>query len=144
MEFESTDGMTFYMYGNFDQDNFAIFWLYFLGSPQEVKNYAYTLSLTTKNGEKLAYYGHVKPLDEIRNDIIAQWSGFAIRTEVIKKALNENDEFQIDVEIHALKEEAKDTDMESGVSADESEFNFVRIINTIIKSYLPICSYVPV
>ena len=63
----------------------------------------------------------MKPLDEIRNDIIAQWSGFAIRTEVIKKALNKNDEFQIDVEIHALKEEAKDTDMESGVSADESE-----------------------
>ena len=121
MEFESTDGMTFYMYGNFDQDNFAIFWLYFLGSPQEVKNYAYTLSITTKIGDKFTYYGHVKPLDEASDKIIAEESGFAIRPKVIEKALDEENWFQIEVTIHALKEDAKDTDMESGLSTDESD-----------------------
>ena len=35
--------------------------------------------------------------------------------------MDEKNEFQNEIAIHALKEEAKDTDMESGVSADESE-----------------------
>ena len=121
MEFKSTDGMTFYFIGKFAEDNLAFFWLYFLGSPREVKNYTYTMSFTINTGEKFTYYGDVKPLDETRDDIIGQWSGFAIRTEVIKKALYEKHKFQIEIRIHALKEEAKDTDMESGVSADESE-----------------------
>ena len=119
MEFESTDGMTFYMYGNFDQDNFAIFWLYFLGSPQEVKNYAYTLSFTSKTGEKFTYYGYAKPLDEERKDIIAQRSRFVLAIEALKKTADEKNKFQIEVTIHALKEEAKDTDMESGVEDSE-------------------------
>ena len=35
--------------------------------------------------------------------------------------LDENKNLPIEVTIHALKEEAKDMDVESGVSADESE-----------------------
>ena len=93
------------------------FWLYFLGSPQEVKNYAYTLSITTKTGAKFTYYDHVKSLDEASYDIMAEESVFALRTNVIKSAMDEENKFQIEV----TKEEAKDTDMESGVSADESE-----------------------
>merc|ERR1712223_1957194 len=104
--------MTFYVHGEFAEDNLAIFWLYFLGSPQEVKNYTYTFSITTKIGEKFTYYGHVKPLDEKRNDIIAQRSVFVLSTEVIKKALDEKNKFQLEITIHALMEEDKSRDME--------------------------------
>ena len=111
--------MTFYVIAEFSKDNFAIFWLYFLGSPQEVKNYAYTMSFTTKTGEKVSYYGHVKPLDEERGDIFAKKSVFVLTTDVIKTAVDEQNVFQIEVKIHLLKEEAKDTDMESGVEESE-------------------------
>ena len=119
VELKSTDGMRFYLTGKFAKDNLAYFWLYFIGSPQEVKNYAYTLSLTTKTGEKFTYYGHVKSLDEERHEIIVQKLGFAIGIEVIKRAMNEKKEFDMEVKIHALKEEAKDNDMESGVDEPE-------------------------
>ena len=59
--------------------------------------------------------------NKLWNDIFAQKLGFSIGIEVIKRAVDEEKEFQMEVTIHALKEDAKDTDMESGVSADESE-----------------------
>ena len=96
------------------------FWVYFLGSPQEVKNYVITLSIG-KFEDKLTYNGRVKPLDEEWDDIIAKQSGLVIGTEIIDRLSDENNKLTIDVTIHALKEEAKDSDMESGVSADESD-----------------------
>ena len=122
--FKSTDGMTFFLVGRDDPNNrdYLHFWIYFLGSPQEVKNYAYTLSGTTGNaGDKFTYYSHVKPLDEGGDNIIAEQTAFTIGTKVIQRSGDENGNWPIEVKIHALKEEAKDTDMESGVSADESE-----------------------
>ena len=50
------------------------------------------------------------------DDIIAKQPVFTIGTEA-----NENSKLPVEVTIHALKEEAKDQDMESGVSTDESE-----------------------
>ena len=113
--------MTFYLVGQKDSKNkdFVHFWVYFLGSPQGVKNYAYTLSIGNI-GDKFSYYGHVKPLDEEWNDIIDEQSGFVIGKKVIKKLSDKNNILPIEVTIHPLKEEAKDSDMESGVSADES------------------------
>merc|ERR1712156_1171149 len=99
------------MGGHFE-DKLFHFWLYFLGSPQEVKKYAYTLSMTTKTGDKFTYYSHVKPLDETKNDIIAQRSAFVLSNEVIKKAMNEKNKFQLEITIHALMEEDKSRDLE--------------------------------
>ncbi len=70
---------------------------------------------------EFTYYDHVKPLDEKWDDIIAGQSGFVIGNKVVEKLSDENNKLPIEITIHALKEEAKDTDMESGVSADESE-----------------------
>ena len=92
-----------------------------MGSPQEVKNYAYTLSITGKTGNKFSYYDHAKPLDEGYDAIIAEQLVFAIGTEAVKSLRDENNKLPVEVTIHAFKEEAKDTDVESGVSADESE-----------------------
>ena len=114
--------MIFFLAGHEDtiSEYFVHWWVYFLGSQQEVKNYACTLSIG-KLGDKLTYNGQVKPLDKGLDDIIAEQSGFMIGTEVMKRLRDENNKLAIEVTIHALKEEAKDTDVESGVSADESE-----------------------
>ena len=99
------------------------FWIYILGSRFEAKNFAYTLSVTSKSGTKSLFYDHVKPLDEGAKDIIARKSAFMIGSEfakMLRAERNENMEWQMDVTIHALKEEVKDDNEESGVE-DESD-----------------------
>ena len=91
------------------------FWVYIVGSPHEAKNYTCTLSVNGNDGNKYSYYGYVKPLDEGSADIIAKQALFTIGTEIAKNSSNENEEWQIVVVIHALKEEVKDKEEESGV-----------------------------
>ena len=104
----------FFLVGNV-VNNIMHFWVYIFGSPHEAKNYACTLSVNGKNGNKFTYYDYVKPLDEGSADIIAKQSLFMIGTEIAKNSRDENLEWQMEVTIHALKEEAKDKDEESGV-----------------------------
>jgi hypothetical protein len=98
--------------------NILHFWIYIFGSPHETKNYTCTLSVNGKDGNKYTYYGHVKPLDEGPQDIIEKQSVFMIGTEIAKNLRDGNGEWQIEVTIHALKDEAKDKDEESGVEDD--------------------------
>ena len=101
-------------------NNILNFWVYILGSPHEAKNYACTLSVNGKKGNKFTYYDYVKPLDMGPADVINKQSLFMIGPEIAKNSRDENLEFQMEVTIHALKEEAKDKDEESGVE-DESD-----------------------
>ena len=94
-------------------------WIYIIGSHSDAKNYAYTLSISSKSDDKFTYYGHVKPIDERYIDIIAKQVVFMVGMEAIKEFSDENI-LPIEVTIHALKEDAKDMDLESGVE-DESE-----------------------
>ena len=96
------------------------FWVYIHGSHFEAQNYAYTLSVEGKNGNKYSYYDQVKPLDWPAADIISFPFALMIGIEVAKKIRNEDQKWKIEVTIHALKEEAKDEDIESGVE-DESD-----------------------
>jgi len=80
----------------------------------------YTLSVTGQNGIKSTFHDHVKPLDEAAKDILAKKSVFTIGLEFAKILRNENLKWSMDVTIHALKEEVKDKDEESGVE-DESD-----------------------
>ena len=109
----------FFLFGRV-VNSIMYFWVDIFGSPHEAKNYACTLSVNGKNGNKYTYYGDVKPLDEGPLDIIAKQSVFMIGTEIAKNSRDENLEWQMEVTIHALKEEAKDKDDESGVE-DESD-----------------------
>ena len=94
-------------------------WIYIVGSPIEARNYSYTISVTDKSGNKFAFYGQaVKPLDEGPNDVIAKQAVFMIGTEVIKNSKDENDKLSVEVTINDLKEEAKDSNDESGVEDD--------------------------
>ena len=112
----------FFLTGRSEND-MVYFWIYVLGSRFEAKNFAYTLSVTSKSGTKSFFYDHVKPLDEGAKDIIARKSAFMIGSEfakMLRAERNENMEWQMDVTIHALKEEVKDDNEESGVE-DESD-----------------------
>ena len=93
-------------------------WIYIVGSPIAARNYSCTISVTDKSGNKFAFYGQVKPLDEGPNDVIAKQAVFMIGTEVIKNSKDENDKLSIEVTINDLKEEAKDSNDESGVEDD--------------------------
>ena len=119
MSLSNTD---FFLTGKSEND-MVYFWIYVLGSRFEAKNFAYTLSVTSKNGTKSLFYDNVKPLDQAATDIIAKKSAFMIGSEfakMLRVERNENMEWQMDVTIHALKEEVKDDNEESGVE-DESD-----------------------
>ena len=115
----SLHSIDFFFLGRMEND-ILYFWIYILGSRFEAKNYAYTLSVTGKNESKFTFYGHVKPLDEAAKDIIAEKSVFMIGYEFVKNLRDENLKWPMEVTIHALKEEVKDKDEESGVE-DESD-----------------------
>ena len=112
-------GVDFYFVGKV-VSNIMHAWIYIVGSPLEAKNYAYTMSITGKIRDKFTYHGFVKPLDDGPDDIIAKQLVFMVGVEAMKELKDENGNLKIDVTIHALKEDAKDTDLESGVE-DESE-----------------------
>ena len=92
----------------------AHFWLYVMASPLEAKRYAYTLSVTGKDGNKfIAFNDYAKSLDEGKDEIIENQLVFMIGTEAIKKIRNENQKLAVEVTILDLKEGAKDVKEES-------------------------------
>lgn len=91
------------------------FWVYIHGSHFEAQNYGYTLSVEGKDGNKFTYSDKVKPLDYEPAYIIGESSALMIGIKVAKQIRNGDQKWPMDVTIHALKEEAKDDDIESGV-----------------------------
>ena len=110
----TSNGLNFFLVGKVI-NQVANFWLYILSSPIQAKNYAYTLSVTGKNGNKLTYYDHVKTLDKKSCEITDKQLVFMIGIEAIKEMRNEQNLLPVEVAIYDLKEEAKDDDEESVV-----------------------------
>ena len=65
----TASGVPFYVFGA-RVDDTAFFWVCFLGCPDEIKNYAVTLSLSGQTIEKLSYHGNVHTLDDDFEHII--------------------------------------------------------------------------
>ena len=110
----TSNGLNFFLVGKVI-NQVANFWLYILSSHIQAKNYAYTLSVTGKNGNKLTYYDHVKTLDKKSCEITDKQLVFMIGIEAIKEMRNEQNLLPVEVAIYDLKEEAKDDDEESVV-----------------------------
>ena len=94
-------------------------WCCLLGSSDEANNYSCAYSVTNKIGEKFNYSGPVHILDKKYDDIIASGSLLGIGIIAVRKSLNAEEGLQVKITIRNLKEEAKDDDMESGVSDGE-------------------------
>ena len=79
-----SNGLNFFLVGKVI-NQVANFWLYILSSPVQAKHYAYTLSVTGKNGNKFTYYDHAKTLDTKSCEITDKQLVFMIGIEAIKE-----------------------------------------------------------
>ena len=90
-----------------------------MGSTDQARNYSYTCAVTSNIGEKFVFSGPVPTVDRSVDDIIASGSLLTIGNDVFNRSLNEDKQFEVEITVRNLKEEAKDDDMESGVSDGE-------------------------
>ena len=90
-----------------------------VGSIDQARNYSYTCAVTSNVGEKFVFSGPVPTVDRSFDDIIASGSLLMMRIDVVNRSLNEEKQLELEITIRNLKEEAKDDDMESGVSDGE-------------------------
>ena len=91
-------------------------WIYFHGSPDEAKNYGYTMTVSGETIESFTYHGYMHTLDDNWGKIIDEKSCLTIPIEAIKRIMDEETKVNVEVSIHFLKEDAKDEESESGVS----------------------------
>lgn len=116
VKLETADGMTFFLVGRKQCDTLR-FWVYFVGSFYEAKHYSYTLTVTNNAGDKkYTHQGKVFTLDSGES---VEGSVFMMDANAAKKICDEDSKLIINVLIRNLKEEAKDDDVESGVSEGE-------------------------
>ena len=94
-------------------------WLVFMGSSDEARNYSYTCSISNQVGQKFIYSGPVHTLDDNSDDIIASGALLTIGVSAAKRSMTDIKQLEVEITIRNLKEEAKDDDMESGVSEGE-------------------------
>ena len=99
-------------------------WIHFLGSSIEAKKYAYTLEYNNDVNEckmgKLTFTGQVVPIDETADSIQADHNCLSVTFGFFKSHfINKDRKFIYSVKIRNLKEEAKDENVESGISDNE-------------------------
>ena len=97
-------------------------WIYFLGSPAEAKKYAYTLDYkdVTDPERNMTYNSRVVSIDETRKTIQTNYNCFSVAYGFFKAHFVDTDrKFKYSLKIRNLKEEAKDENVESGISDDE-------------------------
>ena len=98
-------------------------WIHFLGSQDEAKNYSYTLEFYGNNGASQrtsTYTNFVIPIDEPSNAVVQSFNCFTMNHKAMaKQFIEEDDTFKYSVQIRNLKEEAKDDNVESGISDDD-------------------------
>ena len=115
----SVCGAVFFTSGCVENETVS-FWISLVGPSDEAKKYSCTYSIKSKIGnEKFIYSGPVHTLDEDHYDIMGSGSLLMIGVDAAKRSLNDEKKLQVEITIRNLKEEAKDDDMESGVSDGE-------------------------
>jgi len=117
------DGKVFFSIGQVEGETFY-HWVSMIGSQFEAKNYSYTLEYFGTSKSTCTYTGQVVPIDETSQSIIKTAKCFGMNYKVFKlQFIDENFRFNYSVKIRNLKEEAKDDNVESGVSdvSDDNE-----------------------
>ena len=114
----NASGAVFFAIAFVRNDTFYVY-ISLLGSADEAKNYACDYSITNKMGEKFHYIGPVHTLDKGYYEIIDSGSIFGLLDGAAERSANDEKELKVEITIRNLKEEAKDEDMESGVSEGE-------------------------
>ena len=127
----SKDERTFYFVG-YTKANSSLtyFWMYFVGSQDEAKNYEYELSFSNVfQKQSVTFRSQPHSLDRNFKDIIDEEEAFLVSDKTLNRfKVREKTELfigkvvlQFRLKIRCLKDEAKDDDVESGVSEGETE-----------------------
>ena len=69
--------------------------------------------------EELTYFGQVRSLSEKYEDILASYNAFVTVVAQVKNFLDGNGNLTLEYKIRNMKAEAKDEDIESGISDNE-------------------------
>ena len=96
-------------------------WIYFVGSPQEARHYSYTLECRNEEGTtKNTFVSQVISIDEPVDSIIRNGNCLNIIFSKFSRRYEQNIRvFKHIVTIRNLKEEAKDENVESGISDND-------------------------
>ena len=95
-------------------------WIHFVGSPNEAKNYVYTLEYIGNDNRSCSYTGPVTSIDEPSDSLISKGHCHTITQSALTSTLFKDDKnFDYYVKITNMKEEVKDQNVESGISDDE-------------------------
>ena len=118
-KFATSCGAVFFTTAKIVNESFC-FLLTFMGSSDEAENYSSSISIKDrKEINKFNFTGAVHTLDEKVDDIIASGLLLSIGINAAKSLLNTKEKLKVEITIRNLKEEAKDEDIESGVSDGE-------------------------
>ena len=94
-------------------------WIHFVGSPQEAKNFSYTLEYFEKESDKIAFSqtSEVFSIDKTADSIIENGKCLGASAKYFSSIIvQQSKRFDYNYIIRNLKEEAKDENVESGVS----------------------------
>ena len=97
MILELSSDLIFFLVGQ-NQDGMTYFWVYFLGSINNIFNY--TISIKTKNNSVLGFKGKVLTLDECSVDIIEKNLLFCFESRKMSQMLTDEDSIDIQIAIH--------------------------------------------
>ena len=119
-----SDGMVFYAIG-YKPFKISYFWLYINASESVAKNYEYTLTMS-KDHNEINFKGQPHAMDKYYGAIVENEEAFCIGESTLNRYTYSNPEkgtstYSLFVKIRSLKTEAKDEDVESGVSDVESD-----------------------
>ena len=105
----------------FTETGMIHYWIYFVGSPQEAKHYSYTLECQNEEGTtKNTFVCQVVSIDETVDSIIRNGNCLNIIFSKFSRRDEQNIRvFKHTVTIRNLKEEAKDENVESGISDND-------------------------
>ena len=118
MLYTKIESKTFFIIGK-PKDATFYHWIYFVGSPQEAKNFSCTLEYFERESEKIAFSQTPKvfSIDESADSIIENGKCFGVSSRYFSSQIaKEGGRFNYIYEIRNLKEEVKDENVESGVS----------------------------
>ena len=102
------------------KDGIFYHWIHFVGSPNEARNYVYTLEYIGNDNRSSSYTGPVTSIDEPSDTLISKGLCQTITRSAMSSILFRDDKkFDYYVKITNMKEEVKDQNVESGVSDDE-------------------------
>jgi hypothetical protein len=95
-------------------------WIYYQGSKEEAKNYICTIKVYGgSENEEFLYNGPPRSLDESKDEVIDGDYGLSMSLSQVKRLVSEGN-MDYYVKISCPKEEARDEDVESGISDNEN------------------------